>query len=92
MPIYEYAPTSGRCEKCKGLFEVMQRLADAKLTARPACGKPCERRISVVALGGTWSLTESKVRNSGLTQYKKAGNGVYERTVGTDGPAHLFKN
>lgn len=52
MPIYEYAPTSGHCEQCKGVFEVMQRLADAKLTACPTCGQPCERRISAVALGG----------------------------------------
>ena len=32
MPIYEYAPTSGHCDKCKGLFEVTQRVADAKLS------------------------------------------------------------
>jgi putative FmdB family regulatory protein len=92
MPIYEYAPTSGHCEKCNGLFEVMQRLADAKLTSCPTCGEPCERRISAVALGGTWSLSDSKIKNSGLTQYKKAGKGVYERTAGTNGPEHLFKN
>ena len=53
MPIYEYAPTSGHCEKCKGLFEVVQRLADARLTTCPTCGQACERRISAVALGGT---------------------------------------
>ena len=91
MPIYEYAPTSGHCDKCNGRFEVMQRLADAKLTACPTCGQPCERRISAVALGGTWSLSESKIKNSGLTQYKKAGDGVYERTVGTGGPEILHK-
>jgi putative FmdB family regulatory protein len=92
MPIYEYAPTSGHCEKCKGLFEVMQRLADAKLTACPACGQPCERRISKVALGGTWSRSESKIQQSGLTQYKKVENGVYEKTTGTGGPEHLFRD
>ncbi|MBE0621156.1 MAG: zinc ribbon domain-containing protein [Burkholderiales bacterium] len=86
MPIYEYSPTSGQCEKCQGLFEVMQRIADPKLTACPTCGQPCERRISAVALGGTWSLSESKIKSSGLTQYKKAGDGVYERTAGSGGP------
>ncbi len=91
MPIYEYAPTSGHCEKCKGLFEVVQRMADARLTACPSCGQPCERRISAVALGGTWSVTDSKIKNSGLTQYKKAGNGVYERTAGTGGPEVLVR-
>ena len=91
MPIYEYAPTSGHCDQCHGLFEVVQRIADAKLTTCPTCGQPCERRISRVALGGTWSLTESKIKNSGLTQYRKAGNGVYERTVGTGGPEVIVK-
>jgi putative FmdB family regulatory protein len=92
MPIYEYSPTSGHCEKCKGVFEVMQRVADAKLSACPGCGQPCERRISKVALGGNWSLSESKIQQSGLTQYKKVEQGVYEKTAGTDGPEHLFRN
>jgi putative FmdB family regulatory protein len=92
VPIYEYAPTSGQCERCKGLFEVMQRIADAKLTQCPTCGQPCARRISAVALGGKYALTDSAVKNSGLTQYKKAGDGVYERTVGSGGPEHLFKS
>ena len=72
MPIYEYAPTSGHCEKCKGLFEVVQRMADAKLSACPSCGQPCERRISAVALGGTYSVSDDKIKSSGLTKYKKA--------------------
>ena len=85
MPIYEYAPTSGHCDKCKGLFEVVQRIADAKLTSCPTCGQPCARRISAVALGGTYSVSDDKIKNSGLTKYKKAGDGVYERTAGTGG-------
>ena len=91
MPTYEYAPLSGRCDKCNGLFEVTQRIADPKLTQCPTCGQPCERRISRVALGGTWSLSESKIKNSGLTQYKKAGDGVYERTAGSGGPEIIVK-
>lgn len=86
MPIYEYAPTSGQCDKCNGRFEVMQRMADARLTACPTCAQPCERRISAVALGGTYAVTDGKIKQSGLTKYKKAGDGVYERTAGTGGP------
>ena len=86
MPIYEYAPTSGQCDKCNGRFEVMQRMADARLTACPTCAQPCERRISAVALGGTYAVTDDKIKQSGLTKYKKAGDGVYERTAGTGGP------
>jgi putative FmdB family regulatory protein len=92
MPIYEYAPTSGHCEQCSGGFEVMQRMADARLTACPSCGQPCERRISRVALGGNWSLSEGKIRQSGLTQYKKVEQGVYEKTAGASGPDHLFRD
>jgi putative FmdB family regulatory protein len=91
MPIYEYAPVSGHCDQCRGRFEVVQRIADEKLTTCPSCGQACERQISRVALGGNWSLSESKVKASGLTQYKKAGDGVYERTVGTGGPEVLFR-
>ncbi len=91
MPIYEYSPTSGHCDQCQGLFEVMQRVADAKLTNCPTCGQPCERRISRVALGGNWSLSESKINNSGLTQYKKVEKGVYERTAGSGGPEILVR-
>jgi len=91
MPIYEYTPTSGHCDICNGRFEVMQRMADARLSTCPTCGQPCERRISVVALGGTYSVTDAKIKQSGLTQYKKAGDGVYERTAGTSGPEVLHR-
>ena len=91
MPIYEYAPTSGRCDKCNGLFEVVQRIADAKLTACPNCGRPCQRRVSAVALGGSWSQSDDKIKNSGLTKYTKAGDGVYERTAGSGGPEVIVR-
>jgi putative FmdB family regulatory protein len=91
MPIYEYAPISGQCDKCQGRFEVVQRIADPKLTACPDCGQPCVRRISAVAIGGNWSLSEGRIRNAGLTQYKKAGDGVYERTVGSGGPEVIVR-
>jgi putative FmdB family regulatory protein len=91
MPLYDYAPKSGKCKRCNGRFEVMQRVAEPKLTRCPACNKPCERLISAVALGGKYAVTPGKVRNSGLTQYKKAGDGVYERTAGSGGPEVIFR-
>jgi putative FmdB family regulatory protein len=91
MPLYEYVPASGHCDQCKGRFEVMQRLADAKLTQCPTCGQACDRRISAVALGGAYSVSDDKIKHSGLTKYKKAGGGVYERTAGTGGPAVIIK-
>jgi hypothetical protein len=70
----------------------MQRLGDVGLTARPACCAPCEHRVGAVALGGTWSLSESGIKGAGVAQNRKACNGVHERTVGTDGPEHLFRH
>ena len=89
MPLYEYAPTSGNCAQCPGRFEVVQKLADDKLTQCPHCGQACERQISRVALGGKYALTDQKINQSGMTAYRKAEDGVYERTNGTGGPEIL---
>ena len=91
MPLYEYAPTSGQCEHCDGRFSVMQRMADDKLTQCPTCGQPCERQLSAVALGGKYSMTPGAIASSGMTQYKKSGDGTYERTAGTGGPKKIFR-
>jgi putative FmdB family regulatory protein len=91
MPIYEYAPASGNCKQCGGRFEVYQRVADDKLTQCPDCGQPCERVISAVALGGKYSTSDAKVKELGMTKYVKAGNGVYERTVGEGGPKTIHR-
>jgi len=91
MPTYDYAPTSGQCTQCNGRFEVFQRLSEDKLTACPACGQACERLISAPALGGKYSDSNAKVKSLGMTKYQKAGDGVYERVVGTEGPEHIFR-
>ena len=92
MPLYDYAPVSGKCGQCNGRFEVMQRLSEAKLKRCPACGKPCERLISAARLGGKYNLTPNKIKDLGMTQYKKAGDGYYERTAGTGGPQVINRN
>lgn len=86
MPLYDYAPASGSCKRCHGRFEVFQRIAEAKLTHCPACNKPCERLIGAPALGGKYSVSDKKIKDLGMTKYKKAGDGLYERTVGSGGP------
>jgi putative FmdB family regulatory protein len=91
MPLYDYAPTSGRCDQCDGRVAVYQRIADAKLTECPTCNQPIERVISAVALGGKYSTSDSQIKSLGLTKYKKSGGGVYERTVGTGGPETIVK-
>jgi putative FmdB family regulatory protein len=91
MPLYEYAPTSGECKLCNGRFEVMQRLSEDKLTQCPTCARACERQISRVALGGKYAVTDQKIKQSGLTAYRKAETGVYERTSGSEGPDVLYR-
>ena len=82
MPLYDYAPTSGRCNICKGRFEVFQKIASPKLKKCPTCKKPCERLISPVKVTGKYSTSDSRVKELGMTKYKKAGYGVYEKTAG----------
>ena len=82
MPLYDYAPTSGRCNICHGRFEVFQKIAAPKLKRCPTCKKPCERLISPVKVTGKYSTSDSRVKELGMTKYKKAGDGVYEKTAG----------
>ncbi|HZE61915.1 MAG TPA: zinc ribbon domain-containing protein [Burkholderiales bacterium] len=86
MPLYDYAPISGRCNRCHGRFEVQQKIAAPKLKRCPACRKPCERLISPVKVTGKYSTSDSRVKELGMTKYKKAGDGVYEKTTGS-GPS-----
>jgi putative FmdB family regulatory protein len=87
MPIYEYAPSSGKCRQCGGRFEAYQKIADDRLTQCPDCGKACERVISAPAVASAkYSTADSRVKELGMTKYKKAGDGVYERVVGDAGP------
>jgi putative FmdB family regulatory protein len=83
MPLYDYAPKSGHCVGCHGRFEVHQRIADPKLRRCPTCAKPCERLISPVKVVGKYSTSDSRVKELGMTKYKKAGDGVYEKTTGS---------
>ena len=82
MPLYDYAPASGKCSICHGRFEVQQRIADAKLKRCPTCRKPVERLISAVKVTGKYSTSNSRVKELGMTKYVKAGDGVYEKAAG----------
>lgn len=91
MPTYVYSPISGNCDSCHGRFEQFQRMTEPRLTACPRCGQACERQISAVALGGKYSTSDNAVKSAGMTKYRKAGDGVYERVAGSGGPDHLFR-
>ena len=89
MPLYDYAPVSGQCDKCTGRFEVVQRISEAKLTHCPSCGQAVERLIGAPALGGKYSVSDQKVKELGMTKFRKAEDGVYARTAGSFGPEVL---
>ena len=91
MPLYEYAPKSGRCNRCDGRFEVMQRLSEAKLKSCPTCGKAVERLVGGAAVHTKFSMSPSKLKDLGMTKYVKTSDGSYERQVGRAGPKMIRK-
>jgi putative FmdB family regulatory protein len=92
MPLYDYAPRSGRCGKCRGRFEVVQRVAEPKLKSCPDCGKAVVRLVSAAAVHGKFSTkSDSKLKDLGLTKYVKTSDGSYARTVGGGGPKMIRK-
>ena len=92
MPIYEYAPKSGKCQRCDGRFEVYQKIADAPLRRCPDCRRMVVRVVSAPSVpSGRFSTSDSRVKELGMTKYKKAGDGVYERVAGTGGPRIIHR-
>ncbi|RPH96761.1 MAG: zinc ribbon domain-containing protein [Lysobacterales bacterium] len=84
MPIYEYRPSGKRhCDFCGNGFEVMQKINDARLENCPRCEAPVTRQISAATItrGGP-SLDPANIAKHGFTQYKRSGQGVYEKTAG----------
>ncbi|TVS12358.1 MAG: zinc ribbon domain-containing protein [Wenzhouxiangella sp.] len=85
MPFYEYAcSTSAGCDHCRPGLTVLQRLSDPGLQACPECGAPLRRVISPpnVVSGQAHKLKTSSIEKAGFTQYRKIGQGVYEKTAG----------
>jgi putative FmdB family regulatory protein len=91
VPLYDYAPKSGRCAQCKGRFEVVQKLSEPHLERCPHCDKPVERVISAAAIGGKYVASNSKVRDLGMTKYVKTSDGAYARVAGQGGPKLIRK-
>lgn len=93
MPIYEYQASSEKnCDYCDAGFELLRKMSEPELEQCPKCGAPVIRKISAANLGGSGpSLDTSNIEKHGFTQYKKAGNGVYEKTAGK-GPDVINKD
>lgn len=93
MPIYEYQASSEKhCDYCGAGFELLRKMSEPELEQCPKCGAPVIRKISAANLGGSGpSLDTTNIEKHGFTQYKKAGNGVYEKTAGK-GPNVINKD
>ncbi len=90
MPLYEYAAVAKGCAYCEAHFDLRQKLDEPELTACPQCGALVQRVLGApgVAIGNKHVLKESNVEKKGFTQYRRAGKGVYEKTVGK-GPKYI---
>ncbi len=85
MPFYEYINSEeAGCEHCRPAFTVLQRLNDPTIEFCPVCHAPVRRLISPpnVVAGQAHKLKESNIEKAGFTQYRKIGQGVYEKTAG----------
>lgn len=88
MPLYQYEHVSRPGKGCGKTFEVLQSCSEPALTECPDCGKPCQRVFTgrVASVKSTKDMLSPKnLANHGFTQYKKSGDGFYEKTAG-DGP------
>jgi hypothetical protein len=96
MPLYVYEvvlPDGTGGEQ----FEVLQKMADAALTAHPETGEPVRRVFSEPNAPRAWTdsqgaakLSDKQLAAKGFTKYVKTGDGSYEKTTGT-GPKKIQK-
>lgn len=84
MPIYEYRPSGKRhCAVCNGGFEVIQKISDPKIERCPQCKAPVRRVISAATIAKSGpALDPANIEKHGFTQYKRSGQGIYEKTAG----------
>ena len=88
MPLFKYGHTEGKGEECQDVVEVLQNRDEAELTVCPTCGRPVRKmlNIRVASIKSERDMLSPKnLADHGFTQYKKSGDGFYEKTAG-DGP------
>lgn len=72
-------------------FEIVQGIKDPHLTHHPETGEPVQRIMQPCFAGGMWNEAamgrrmkdDKKLEKQGFTKYVKAGDGVYEKKVGS---------
>ena len=93
MPIYEYEHNGKAGRGCQHRFEVLQNMGDAAFELCPECGEPCHRVFSTFAAirNEQAMLRPKNLERLGFTQFKRAGDGYYEKTCG-EGPQTLHRD
>lgn len=83
MPIYEYEPDDRECLMCDGRVQAIQGINEDALQFCPWCGLEVRRVIS----RATFKLSKGggsadKAAAHGLTTFRKAESGVWEKVAG----------
>jgi predicted nucleic acid-binding Zn ribbon protein len=85
MPLYVYQVIEADGSDGE-VFEVLQRISDAPLTAHPDNGKPVKKLIgtpNTVTRYAAGNLSNNRLNQLGFTKYQKAGDGFYEKQAGS---------
>jgi putative FmdB family regulatory protein len=82
MPIYEYKPKEGGCERCEDAFEVFQQCSDEPLNKCPTCGTEVVRIISLSSFNTSKAFTYDEAAAKGFTTFKRAGEGRWDKIAG----------
>jgi predicted nucleic acid-binding Zn ribbon protein len=98
MPTYRYVEI--RPDGSEGeIFEAFQRMSDPPLAVHPESGLPVRRVPTApnLPLQHGEGVERSRLSNRnldrlGFTKYEKAGDGVWERKAGKQGPRELFRD
>jgi len=88
MPLYKYEHISRPGKGCGKEFETLQSHSEPALEKCPECGRKCRRvfNMRVAAVKSERDMLSPKnLEKHGFTQYKKSGDGFYEKTAG-EGP------
>ncbi|MCF6289238.1 MAG: FmdB family transcriptional regulator [Proteobacteria bacterium] len=94
MPFYTYqCVTDDCCDYCREGFELLQRLNAEPLNICLECGNKVKKVISApnVVAGKAHLTTDKAAQKGGFTKYKRAGDGVYEKTAGK-GPKYISRD
>ena len=78
MPVYEYEHIESPC-RLGAVFEVRQTLAEAALTACPACGQPVKKILSLNFVNTP--KCNAELRDMGFTKLVRRDDGVYENVT-----------